>query len=72
MPNKHNTRSQPNLGVLQTSYSACAPLKLKLSMRTLSLENVNITEKHWVLGETDSGHYTLATRVVQKTPTLEF
>ena len=51
MPNKHNTRSQPNLGVLQTSVLACAPLlrhKFKLSKRTMSLKNMNITEKHWV------------------------
>ena len=50
MPNKHNTSSQPNLGMLQTSDPACALLKLKLSKRTLSLKNVNITEniEFWV------------------------
>ena len=31
MPNKHNAMSQPNLEVLQTSDSACAPLKFKAS-----------------------------------------
>ena len=51
MPNKHNTRSQPNLGVLQTSDSACAPLKFKLSKWKLPLKNMNITKKNigfWV------------------------
>ena len=64
MSNMHNIRSQPNLGVLQTSDSACAPLKFKLSKWKLPLKNMNITKKHWVLGETDCGHWWLASAVM--------
>ena len=47
MSYKHNTSSQPNLGVLQTSDSACEPLnKLKFSKWRLSLKLINITKKN--------------------------
>ena len=63
MPNKHNTESQLDIRVLQTSDLTCAPLKFNISKWTLSLKHLNMTEKHCNCSKPDAGHWWVVSAV---------